>query len=744
MDAAYQGVWDDVRGGETIVRLPGVDGVAWRGVRGARSLWFVASAGADDVVALRVAPPGVPVAHIQCRTDDDGTVRLEFGTPLGAVRATVTPPIAQRAALRCTIALIPHDACALGGWARDAYARDAGSGVVYTQQRGLRTGIVYASCELPVPASFFYLQDFSSLNDFFEATGSGPADTVSAAWPAFGYVPPATAKLLPAAREFVVSDAYLIVSPGIPPAAEIGGAYLDLLADAYLALERPPVVYHDWPARAAQSLRDLTLSPLCTYERQGRRFVMPYVGDEAKPPESMVQFTVGLNALEYDRWRGETSALATLLTGSTTAFFEPAVGSVVRWLPGEPFDAQQAEALMTHDAMDSWYLYHALFNTLRLAAEGDADAGRVGQASMDYAVRVAQRFDYRWPVFFSLRTLDVLRAEAAPGRGGERDVAGLYALVMLHAHELYGDDAYLREAEAALTRLEGLGFDLAYQLNTTGFAAEAAHRMWKRTRERRYLHLSEMCMANLFDNMWIWRSSYGHAAAYQTFFGLFPLRDAPYLAPYEELEAHAKFHEYLAFGGEDVRPSLRLLLAEFQKYGLSRSASFYADALPREAVADAPRNGRIARSLAVPLEDLRDGRDVCGQVGQEIYGAGLAFVLTSRHYMHLPGALATAFADYPMFDFAPAGDGSATWRAAGDPRGRFSLRVIPRDVDAGAVGVRVTAFAGDVRYPVRGTISPEGHAVYELAGGQRVEVAAFAAASGVTEGALVIGTLAAS
>ena len=230
---------------------------------------------------------------------------------------------------------------------------------------------------------------------------------------------------------------------------------------------------------------------------------------------------------------------------------------------------------MNHSAMDSWYLHHSLFNVARMAHKGHQVARSVFEQSLPYMIRVAHRFDYRWPVFFDLASLDIIRAEAEPGKGGETDVAGFYALVMLHAHEIFGDERYLDEAKAAAARLEGLGFELAYQLNTTGFAAEAMMRLWKITKLPHYLALSEVCMANLFDNMWLWRCEYGKARHYQTFFGLFPLRDAPYLAPYEELEAHAKFHEYLALGGDDVRPSLRLLIAEFQKHGLDRGWYFY-------------------------------------------------------------------------------------------------------------------------------------------------------------------------
>jgi hypothetical protein len=480
-----------------------------------------------------------------------------------------------------------------------------------------------------------------------------------------------------------------------------------------------------------RTLRDLSFSPDCTYVRRGKRYAMPYVADDTKPPESMVQLTLAVNAGEYARWGGGADGFARALTATAGDFFDAEVGSVVRWLPGDDFGASQSEANMNHDDMDSWYLHHALFNVSRLASEGDARARDLFARSLPFAMRVARRFDYRWPIFFNLRTLDVVRAESSPGEGGEHDVGGLYALVMLHAHELFGDPEYLAEAERAVLNLRELGFALGYQMNTTGFAAEAALRLWKKTKNRTYLELSEICMANLFDNMWLWQCDYGRGRQYRTFFGLFPLHDAPYLAAYEELEAQAKFHEYLSFGGDDVRPALRLLLAEYQRYSLDRCWYYFPDALPSDLLAEKPRNGRIERTLSIPLEDLHEGLQPSGEVGQEVYGAGLAFVYTTRHYQSLADTGCLAFGDYPMYDFrADAKKRRATWRAGGDSRCAAELRVIPHNANMGPLTVTVTTRARDVVVPLRGKLTAEGHAAFGIRGGQTVEIAWSPSASG--------------
>lgn len=735
----------DLGGAASFEPLAAFGDVAFRMRQGRRSLWLVASVRGRDVAALRAGFSADDLADVRQSPGPDGSVVYEFASSLGAMRTKVAFPADGHATARCTTSLLPARDVVISWWPRDLFPVDAPAGTVHTAQRGLRTGIVFASAPDPAPCSLFYLQDFSSLNDYFAQTKRSPADTVSGRWPELGYAPPAGEDCtLAKAREIVVSDAYLTVTERVPATdGEAAAQYLDMLADVYLCLPRPDVEYHDWPERASRTLRDLSFSPACTYVRDGRRYLMPYVGDEAKPPESMVQLTLAVNTGEYDRWRGETSAFADTMRATVPAFFDDEVGSIVRWLPGADFGASQAEENMNHEAMDSWYLHHSLFNVSRLASEGDERAKELFGKSLPFAIRVARRFGYRWPIFFNLRNLDVIRAESEPGKGGETDVGGLYALVMLHAHELFGDAEYLDEARRGVESLRGLGFTLGYQLNTTGFAAEAALRLWKMTGEREYLELSEICMANLFDNMWLWQCDYDRARHYRPFFGLFPLRDAPYLAAYEELEAQGKFHDYLDLGGDDVRPSLRVLLAEYQKYALDRAWGYYPDALPADAVAEKSRNGHLERVLSVPLEDMQDGHKASGEVGQELYGAGMPFVYASRHYAHMPATGCVVYSNYPMYDLtvsAVGGDAVVTWRAGGDPRCAWQLRVIPVEPNTPPAAVSVATHAGEVRVPLRGMLTPEGHAAFTLRGGQTAEIRWHAPVAGAAH-AVTIGAV---
>ncbi|PPJ40641.1 hypothetical protein, partial [Pseudoxanthomonas sp. KAs_5_3] len=66
----------------------------------------------------------------------------------------------------------------------------------------------------------------------------------------------------------------------------------------------------------------------------------------------------------------------------------------------------------------------------------------------------------------------------------------------------------------------------------------------------------------------------------------------------------------------------------------------YPDMLPEEAISDKQRetNGHIDRKLSFPVEDLYPDGQQAGQVGQEVYGAGAAFIFATRAFHHVEGA----------------------------------------------------------------------------------------------------------
>src|SRR5690606_18049822 len=150
------------------------------------------------------------------------------------------------------------------------------------------------------------------------------------------------------------------------------------------------------------------------------------------------------------------------------------------------------------------------------------------------------------------------------------------------------------------------GFDIFYQANNTAFSAGAMHRLWKETGKQLYRNLSHLFLANLFKNMALWSCEYGHGRSFPTFFSLFPLNNAPYIAVYEEQETVAAIHAYLATAGEEVMPAFSLLLAEFVRYAQNRLPYYYPPMLPEDMLSEEVKTGEIDPKLWIPLEDIQD------------------------------------------------------------------------------------------------------------------------------------------
>jgi len=401
-------------------------------------------------------------------------------------------------------------------------------------------------------------------------------------------------------------------------------------------------------------------------------------------------------------------------------FYDPKVGSVVRWLPAVQDELKGEEPQKKPRVMDSWYLYHPLLNLSRLAERGYATARKLFFDSMDYAVKVAHHFNYQWPVFYDIDTLEVVRAETTPGEGGEKDVAGFYAHVMLQAWGLSKEQRYLDEAVAAMKSLKGLGFKLAYQMNNTIFTAGAAYRLWKETGEAYFRDLSEVCFANIMNNVWLWEMDYGYGRHYPTIFGMFPLKDAPYPAAYEEIEAVAAIHDHVTRAKEDLPASLCVLLPEMAHYLLYKIYFYYPPALPREVFTEKRKGGEIDPHLWLPLEDIQDGWKQAGQVGQEIYGAGTPFGLAPRHYWHVDEAKLLFYCSYPAMN-CEVEPNRITLEIIGDPRLQCELRIMPINghpvPDARLQPERLFG-----REQPEAQHTPDGQIVWQVHAGQKVEI----------------------
>jgi hypothetical protein len=59
--------------------------------------------------------------------------------------------------------------------------------------------------------------------------------------------------------------------------------------------------------------------------------------------------------------------------------------------------------------------------------------------------------------------------------------------------------------------------------------------------------------------------------------------------------------------------------------------------------------------LHIPLEDMRDGREIWGTIGQEVYGAGMAPTFAALAYYN-PAPGVTVYSGYPPVQTSRQGD----------------------------------------------------------------------------------------
>jgi hypothetical protein len=665
-----------------IVRRPGKGGLAMRVAH--------APGGCLETRATGVRTGG---ARVTLKTVL-GTHIMEFGAsaiglPMLSVKVTLTPAVPL---------LLPF-------LSRDLYPLDAhddplgASGTVEAAQRGLNSGLIYFHVDEPEFGTILYFQDMTSLNDYFRATRTKPDAAVGGEWPELGYLPPTPPQSgtpptdpLPADKPVILSDARLVFHEGVAcDEQDMALRFVQMLGAAYRHIDLPPTEFRDWVRRADRTLHDLDSAPEATIRHYGHRYIHPYTA--AEYPDVMVQMSVIAAIRDFAAWRQEPIALEAELAGGLAKFHDTKLGTMRRYLPNVGKDKDKL-------AVDSWYLYHPLLNLGRLALDGDARAKRLFIGSLDFAVRAAQHFDYAWPIQFKVDSFDVI-VEARNDDGlGQTDVGGLYAYVMLQAFELTGDKSWLDEARAAIDAAKGMRFDLNYQANLTAWGASACMRLWRVTNEHYYLRQSYVYLASFFHNCEIWESEIARARHYRNFLGATCLHDAPYMAIYECFDSFAAFERYLKDSGPDLDPAARMLISEYCKYALDRAWYYYPDALPADILATEVRNGHIDRNLSFPLEDLYADGQPPGQVGQEIYGAGAAFVFASRSFHRIDGAPFLLFCDHFLMASERTTATSVRLQLNGGEGCAARLSVVPPG-KGGLPAIKVIA-DGDSMVPRRG------------------------------------------
>ncbi|NCD68329.1 glycoside hydrolase family 88 protein [Mucilaginibacter agri] len=662
-----------------------IDGYTFKVHLLGNSLWIVATCPKGTQVVLRpaYAPNGYLTSGKIVRETDG--IKINLNSSIGDHQVNVSFPEPGKPLLHYTTTLKTREQLLMPFWPRDMVItgpvdkQAKPTGTVHVSQIGTRSGLQYVTLDKPASGALLYFQNLTALNAYAHATETSLGNVVGGSWPELGFALPPTLKEkpLPADKEIVLSDAFIVFSPEQPKdELELSKQFLNLLADIYLYLPKPAVEYFNWLGMVDQGLHDLEFSHGCWSHGAEEDYLNAYVADYATPPELMVQLAVLLPLTDYHDWcQAELPAIKKIKNG-LDAFYSEELKTVVRFLPALANQLSGDEEQLKPNVMDSWYLHHPMLNLGRLGLRGDEQAKKLFLNSLDFTIRVARHFKYNWPVMYNMETLEVIKAETQPGKGGEKDVAGLYALVMLHAWQLTKENKYLLEAKKAAKTLHSKGFDLFYQANNTAFGANAMLWLYKETKEKNYLDLAYLCLANISKNFQLWECNYGFAKDYRTFFAMFPLNDAPYTAAYEEQEVFAALHNFLLYAeDEEILPSVTMLISEFIKYLLHRAPYYYPPNLPKEMLSDDVKTGQVDHKLWIAIEDIHDGWEQSGTVGQEVYGAGVAFGIIPRHFHKIPGEEFIIFSDYPTADFK-YNKGQVSFTVKGDERLNCRLMLI--------------------------------------------------------------------
>lgn len=692
------------------------------------SCWLVVTLPQKNRIAFRIAyAPNDQLQLIGIKEQTD-KISVKLNSLIGKYDAVVILPGQMTEVTRIRTTLTPSAPLLFPFWPRDIIplGTNAGSiadGEIKVSQVGTRSGQLYFNLTKPKTGSVFYLQNLTALSDYNQDTETSAGDTVGGEWPEIGFALPPTLKNKPLqpGKTYTLSDAFIAISQDVPANEEaMIRQYLDLLAEVYLQLPLPTTTYKNWPEILLKGLKDLQESPGCWSQVDGNHYLNAYVSDYKTPPEIMVQLAVLLPLLDYVEWSNKELEVMKKIKAGLPSFYSEKFGTIMRWHPKMADTMEGEEEHKKPLVMDSWYLQHPLLNLSRLALKGDEVAKKLFLDSLEFAIKVAHHFNYSWPVFYKMDTLEVIKAETQPGKGGEKDVPGLYAHVLLHAWELTGKKRYLAEAEKAALKLRGLGFDLFYQANNTAFSAGAMLRLYKITKKKIYLDLSYSCLANVMKNVSLWDCNYGYGKNFPNFFALFPLNDAPYTAVYEEQEVFCAFHDYLRHAEDvDILPSLRLLLSEYIRYLVERAVFYYPTMLPADMLSEDVKTGEVDPKLWIALEDMHDGWEKSGEVGQEVYGAGNAFGILPRHYMQVNGQSFMIYTDYPTYGFAAHKKRPVNFSLAGDGRMASRLMVVKNGKE------KMPAFTmtfKDSRKEIKGKKTKDGHLEFIVPGDSKIHI----------------------
>ncbi len=518
-------------------------------------------------------------------------------------------------------------------------------------------------------STFFYWVDLTALNPFMEAAHYAPVSTPRRMGQRLGHsISQNDLRQQPQQVTVTVYDSYLYLAPGKPATEDaMFTRYLHNLGDIYDLMAVPDDHLPDWfgvyewdGQGAPNGIHKFTIRDLANEKNwvtlDSKRYLRAYVADTRQSAEAISQLDVYSALTRYRARFGDMPDYYAELRATIPDFFNPDFGPAGMFQNSGPLSVTGPQG-----RGDTWYeLGHALkVAELALWDPDDVELRDLALRSGETWIDFAQTVEYRFPRFYSFDTWQ--------GTEREPDSGGGFAYFMLLLHDLTGEEHYVDQARKALRALDGYGFRLAYETHMTALTAAAAARMYQIEPEPLYLDIIGRATANLMRLSWLWECDYGWmgdgsaelppqdasggASTPRTFFGLNPTQQSAVITAKEQYEAWIYLTETLQRVHGDLDPTVEKLIAEFVKHTLLTIPWSLPPFLPEGAATEHPAAYETVTendlSLFIPLEDLRDGWDVSGAIGQEVYGAGMAPAMAALSLVEVAPGL-VVYSGYPL------------------------------------------------------------------------------------------------
>ena len=496
-----------------------------------------------------------------------------------------------------------------------------------------------------IDSTILFWTDLTRLNSFCDAVHYSPSATPLRRGYNFGHnIGWNDIRRLPENEPCVIYDNYLYLAPGKPSSEEeIFKRYLLEVSDIYDLLAKPEGILPDWDDIAKKTINDLYDPDTYVY-LNGKRYWRAYVGDTRKSAEAITQLDIGLAAARYKYRYGSTEQIDMIIDESLSAlgdFFNPKFGLIQNSGP-QVVTGDQGRG-------DTWYELGHVLKAAEWGLLGYEEASELAKKSRDSWISFAGVVDYRFPQFY--------RFNEWQGTGREPDAAGGYALYMIRLSDLYDEESEksrcMQEAMNAVQAFPGYGFDFSYETHMTAAAALAAAELADRTGDAGWLDYSYGPIANLIRLSWLYEVDYGNGKSVRTFFGLNPTQRSAAITPKEQYEAWIYLKEYLRLAHGIIEPAVEKLVTEFCYHTLGTMLSsippLVSDGIITEKPAAYDTVGQNRLDLYIPIEDMRDGWDIWGAIGQEVYGAGMAPSFAALAYEEISSGL-TVYSAYPIAD----------------------------------------------------------------------------------------------